>query len=120
MRKQIVTPLCLGLALFLVSCADSSNTGSTATDSTNMQMANDSMEMNKPQEETGVMVGGANMVPSKTSWKMQPSQRIILPWWQRSRQPDWLKPSVGPDHLRFLHPLTRLSPNSLLVPLITC
>ena len=65
MRKQIVTPLCLGLALFLVSCADSSNTGSTATDSTNMQMANDSMEMNKPQEETGVMVGGANMVPSK-------------------------------------------------------
>jgi uncharacterized surface protein with fasciclin (FAS1) repeats len=65
MRKQIVTPLCLGLALFLVSCADSSNTGSTATDSTNMQMANDSMEMNKPMEETGVMVGGANMVPSK-------------------------------------------------------
>ena len=65
MRKQIVTPLCLGLALFLVSCADSSNTGSTATDSTNMQMANDSMEMNKPPEETGVMVGGANMVPSK-------------------------------------------------------
>ena len=65
MRKQIVTPLCLGLALFLVSCADSSNTAGTATDSTNMQMANDSMEMNKPMEETGVMVGGANMVPSK-------------------------------------------------------
>ena len=65
MRKQIVTPLCLGLALFLVSCADSSNTGSTASDSTNMQMANDSMKMNKPMEETGVMVGGANMVPSK-------------------------------------------------------
>ena len=35
---------------------------------------------------------------------MQPSQRIILPWWQRSRQPDWLKPSVGPDHSRFFAP----------------
>jgi uncharacterized surface protein with fasciclin (FAS1) repeats len=65
MRKQILIPICLGLALFLVSCADSGNTGSTSTDSTNMQMANDSMEMNQPAQETGVMVGGANMVPSK-------------------------------------------------------
>lgn len=50
-------------ALFLTACNDSSSTTDTTTDSTNMMAADSSKVMTN--EEAGVMVGGAKMVPSK-------------------------------------------------------
>ncbi|HEV8081512.1 MAG TPA: fasciclin domain-containing protein [Chitinophagaceae bacterium] len=49
-------------ALFFTACSDSATTTDTTKDSTNM-MADDTKK--KVNEEQGVMVGGAKMVPSK-------------------------------------------------------
>jgi len=50
-------------ALFLAACNDSATTTDTTTDSSNM-MASDTSKM-MANEEQGIMVGGAKMVPSK-------------------------------------------------------
>jgi uncharacterized surface protein with fasciclin (FAS1) repeats len=52
-------------ATFLTACNDSATTTDTTTDSTNMMSADSSTNMNATPGEAGVMVGGANMVPSK-------------------------------------------------------
>ena len=51
-------------ALFLTACNDSATTTDTTKDSTNMMAADTSSKM-IANEEQGVMVGGAKMVPSK-------------------------------------------------------
>ena len=51
-------------ALFLTACNDSATTTDTTKDSTNMMAADTSSKM-MANEEQGVMVGGAKMVPSK-------------------------------------------------------
>lgn len=51
-------------ALFLTACNDSATTTETSKDSTNMMSADTSSKM-MANEEQGVMVGGAKMVPSK-------------------------------------------------------
>ncbi len=51
-------------ALFLTACNDSATTSETSKDSTNMMSADTSSKM-MANEEQGVMVGGAKMVPSK-------------------------------------------------------
>ncbi|MEJ7822143.1 MAG: fasciclin domain-containing protein [Chitinophagaceae bacterium] len=52
-------------AAFLTACNDSATTTDTTTDSTNMASADTSTNMTTTPTEPGVMVGGANMVPSK-------------------------------------------------------
>ena len=51
-------------ALFLTACNDSATTTDTSKDSTKMMSADTSSKM-MANEEQGVMVGGAKMVPSK-------------------------------------------------------
>jgi uncharacterized surface protein with fasciclin (FAS1) repeats len=64
MKKKFLS-LCMAVSasiLFFVACSESKTESTmTSTDSDTTMMANDNMAM----EEQGVMVGGANMVPSK-------------------------------------------------------
>lgn len=64
MRKRFLPFLAVtGFSLGLVSCSDTGTTGEKK-DSTTTTIAPAS-DSSKPAEEPGVMVGGANMVPSK-------------------------------------------------------
>ena len=67
MKKLSLLSLGFCLAIVAVSCADNATTTNSTTDSSTTTMSGDNMN-NTPAtttEETGVMVGGANMVPSK-------------------------------------------------------
>ncbi|HEU4470349.1 MAG TPA: fasciclin domain-containing protein [Flavisolibacter sp.] len=65
MRKQFLSfAVCLGLTASIVSCSDNASTSNTGGDTSSMTGTGDTAAVTTPQE-TGVMVGGANMVPSK-------------------------------------------------------
>ena len=64
MLKQFSSGLVI-LCLAIASCNDSGTASTTNGDSSSMTMSNDSLATTNSNQEQGVMVGGANMVPSK-------------------------------------------------------
>src|SRR5918993_253418 len=64
MRKQILA-VTTALSMFLFSCGDTATTSTGEKKDTANNMTNANENAAKTPEETGVMVGGANMVPSK-------------------------------------------------------
>jgi uncharacterized surface protein with fasciclin (FAS1) repeats len=66
MRKEISALLSLFLfALVATSCTDNATSSATDKDTSNSMAKNTMSAPAAPMQETGVMVGGANMVPSK-------------------------------------------------------
>lgn len=55
----------LFLGLFIVSCNDSGTSSTINADSSDTTLSADTMNSTGSSQESGVMVGGANMVPSK-------------------------------------------------------
>jgi uncharacterized surface protein with fasciclin (FAS1) repeats len=66
MKKINLFSLALASVIAFASCSDNNTSGSTTnTDTSNSTMASDTMNTTSSTQEQGVMVGGANMVPSK-------------------------------------------------------
>ncbi len=67
LQKFLSIVTIVAFSTFLVSCNDVSTSSTTTSDTSTMSSTTDAMSdtMNNNMNETGVMVGGANMVPSK-------------------------------------------------------